>query len=117
MLGCRNGAGQKDVGSARSVGVGVTMPRHLGARRVLLEPPDKRDPELTVAAHVREVVAAELVSENSVNNRTPTVAEGARLVEARQPRGWRVSIFPALGRLAVIVVVLVCSFGGWSSQC
>jgi hypothetical protein len=57
----RHDAGQKSVGSARSVGVGVTIPRHLGARRLLQEPVDIRVAQLTVAPHVREMVAAELV--------------------------------------------------------
>ena len=39
-VGCRHGTRQEGVGSARSVGVGFTIPRHLGARRVLQEPVD-----------------------------------------------------------------------------
>ena len=71
----RHGTGQKGEGSARSVGVGVTIPRHLGGRRVLQEPVDIRVAQLPVAAHVREMVAAEAVGEGSVNNRMPTVIE------------------------------------------
>ena len=69
----RHGTGQKGEGSARSVGVGVTIPRHLGARRILQEPVDMRVALLPVAAHVREMVAAELVDEGSVSNHMPTV--------------------------------------------
>ena len=53
-------AGQKGVSSARSVGIGVTIPCHLGVRRVLEELVDIRVAQLPVAAHVREVVAADL---------------------------------------------------------
>ena len=69
----RHGTGQKGEGSARSVGVGVTILRHLGGRRVLQEPVDIRVAQLPVAAHVREMVAAELVDEGSVSNHMPTV--------------------------------------------
>ena len=72
----RHGTGQKGEGSARSVGVGVTIPRHLGARRLLQEPVDIRVAQLTVAPHVREMVTAELVCVGTASNdRMPTVIE------------------------------------------
>jgi hypothetical protein len=65
----RHGAGQKGASSARSAGRGVTILRHLGARFGLEELVDIGVAELPVAAHVREVVAAELVGAGNVNDR------------------------------------------------
>ena len=69
----RHDAGQEGVSSARPVGIAIVIPRHLGARRLLQEPVDIRVAQLPVAAHVREMVAAELVDEGSVSNHMPTV--------------------------------------------
>ena len=63
---------REGVGSARSVGVGVAIHRHLGARHVLQEPVVIMVAQLPVASHVREMVAAKLVDECSVNNHMPT---------------------------------------------
>ena len=75
----RHGTGQKGVGSAQSVGVGVTILRHLGARRLMLERVDIRGAQLTVATHIRKMVAAELVCERTASQQS----------HADGNRGWR----------------------------
>ena len=71
----RHDAGQKGVSSARSVGIGVTIPRHLGARPRSRRAFDIRVAQLPVAAHVREVVAAGLVDVGNINHHIPTIIE------------------------------------------
>ena len=71
----RHGTRQEGIDSSRTVGVAVTILRHLILRCVLQEPVDIRVAWLTVAAHVREMVADELVRKDSVDNQMPMVTE------------------------------------------
>ena len=62
---------QEGVGGALPVGICLAVPRHLGARSGLKELVDIGVAQLSVAAHVREVVAAEFVSAGNVDDQMP----------------------------------------------
>ena len=67
----RHDTRQKGVCGARPVGIGFAVPGHLDARRCLEEPVDIGVAQLPVAAHVPEVVAAELVGAGNVDDQMP----------------------------------------------
>ena len=84
---CRHDTRQKGVCGARPVGIGFAVPGHLDARRCLEEPVDIGVAQLPVAAHVPEVVAAELVGAGNVDDQMP-IATNAMLASlmSRSPR-------------------------------
>jgi hypothetical protein len=98
----RHDAGQKGISSARSVGIGVAIRRDIGALRRLEELIDIGTAQLHIAAHIREVVAAELVDEGNVNVHLPTV------VEVDVLDGKIAATCPAIGLLHGRDIVTLC---------
>ena len=67
----RNDTRQKSVGGALPVGICLAVPCPLGACRGLEELVDIRVAQLPVAAHVPEVVAADLMGAGNVDDQMP----------------------------------------------
>ena len=67
----RHDTGQEGISGAQPVGIGLAIPCHLGALRGLEELVDIGVEQLPVVAHVREVVAAELLGAGNVDDKMP----------------------------------------------
>jgi hypothetical protein len=81
----RHHAGQKGVSDTLPAGIGLAIPCHLGARRGLETLVDIGVAELPIAAHVRDVVAAELLGADNVDDQMPIVTMLTSLM-SRSPR-------------------------------